>query len=289
MGVLSSERSVVLAPAHRRSGSLHRLAVIGSDTTNSILENSCLKTQPFPRCLATVTWEEKKSRRFSPRTLSSPGVVFFIHTILLHFRPTSARCVFCPTARKLNWRSMVLDFHCNKWIAGGDPTKVSGALCIGDVALMAAALKTYYLLLVCVRKKQNKERSCLEWPAAGSCGVTKRAFYIMLGRHFPASAATSVRQYILICRAVRVHCTHTASKRYTHERLLLQGLILCWVILRLLKIFTFLSRQNEAFKCVYYSGRLRALHAYMCVCVCVQFKGLASTSLPHISCCIQCS
>lgn len=57
----------------------------------------------------------------------------------------------------------MLDFHCNKWIAGGDPTKVSGSLCIGDVALMAAALKMYYLLLVCVRKKkQNKERSCLE-------------------------------------------------------------------------------------------------------------------------------
>lgn len=48
----------------------------------------------------------------------------------------------------------MLDFHCNKWIAGGDPAKVSGALCIADVALMAAALKKmYYLLLVYVRKK----------------------------------------------------------------------------------------------------------------------------------------
>lgn len=76
---------------------------------------------------------------------------FFIHTILLHFRPTSARCVFCPTARKLNWRSMVLDFHCNKWIAGGDPAKVSGALCIADVALMAAALKKNVLFIVGLR------------------------------------------------------------------------------------------------------------------------------------------
>lgn len=41
----------------------------------------------------------------------------------------------------------MLDFHCNKWIAGGDPTKVSGALCIGDVALMAAALKTVLFIV----------------------------------------------------------------------------------------------------------------------------------------------
>lgn len=62
---------------------------------------------------------------------------------------------------------MVLDFHCNKWIAGGDPTKVSGALCIGDVALVAAALKMYYLLLVCVHKNKTKQRTLM-------FGVTSR-------------------------------------------------------------------------------------------------------------------
>lgn len=52
---------------------------------------------------------------------------------------------------------MVLDFHCNKWIAGGDPTKVSGALCIGDVALMAAALKCIiYCWFACVKKTKQR-------------------------------------------------------------------------------------------------------------------------------------
>lgn len=70
----------------------------------------------------------------------------------------------------------MLDFHCNKWIAGGDPTKVSGALCIGDVALMAAALKMYYLLLVCVRKKtKNKTKNAHVWSDQPQGAVESRS------------------------------------------------------------------------------------------------------------------
>lgn len=121
----------------QRSGSLHSRSLIGSHSANSILENSCLKTQPFlvvvRRYLEIKT--NKNTARHSTHTYSARkgGVLYYFFTppqqqAPRRFLSDSACCVFVRPPGKLNWGSMVLNFHCNKWIRGGDPTKVSGGL-----------------------------------------------------------------------------------------------------------------------------------------------------------------
>lgn len=133
VSVWSSECGVALAPAHRG---------VGASTAWLWLAQTRLT--PFWK---TAVWRHNLflvvRRRYPEKTLRLFFLVFptqrlFFTTRLLsvyfsHTQPASfssaqfgVAAFFCPTARKLNWGSMVLNFHCNKWITGGDPTKVSG-------------------------------------------------------------------------------------------------------------------------------------------------------------------
>lgn len=126
MSVWCSGCSVLLAPAHRG---------VGASTGSLWLAQTRLT--PFWK---TAVWRHNLFfflvvfRRYPDR--KHPG---FKDTLSHSLFPTttsphppasvSARfgvLRFCPTARKLTRGSMVLNFHCNKWITGGDPTKVSG-------------------------------------------------------------------------------------------------------------------------------------------------------------------
>lgn len=84
----------VVGSSPQRSGSLHRLALIGSGTANSILENSCLKTQPFFSSLFSegiLTENTQALKTLYPTVYSPPPP---LHTRLLQFLPGSACCVF---------------------------------------------------------------------------------------------------------------------------------------------------------------------------------------------------
>lgn len=165
----------------QRSGSLHWLALIGSDTANSILEKTAVwrhnlffslsffsffslllslfyffLSPSLSSCFPTVILRERERERggnihhscvvseepFSLHThtpaVSTLGALFFL---LLFF------CFWvCSCARKLNQEaSMVLNFHCNKWITGGDPTKVSGGYFIFYFIFFARDEDGYFL------------------------------------------------------------------------------------------------------------------------------------------------
>lgn len=93
----------------QRSGSLHSLALIGSHSANSILENSCLKTQPFSRCCPAVSRDKNRQKKTTKKqntarvlthTSSAGGSLFLPPQQPASVSVRFGVLRFCPTARK---------------------------------------------------------------------------------------------------------------------------------------------------------------------------------------------
>lgn len=178
----------VVGSSPQRSGSLHRLALIGSDTANSILENSCLKTQPFFFLVVFRRYPDRKHPGFKD-TLSHS---LFPTTTSPH-PPASVSARFgvlrfCPTARKLTRGSMVLNFHCNKWITGGDPTKVSGGFFLLLLLRLRREKRLFFFSSVGFTCLKMALIVCSEdlWSHEAKVGFF--FFYVVLTRHFSSQA-----------------------------------------------------------------------------------------------------
>lgn len=107
----------------QRSGSLRRRALIGSAAANSILEQQLFEDVTSSRCFAAGIPGKRKKR---PRVRRLPAAAFTDACSGSSSGRPAAPPVRLPA--NLSGGFMVLDSHCNKWIRGGDPTKVSGAL-----------------------------------------------------------------------------------------------------------------------------------------------------------------
>lgn len=153
---------MVFSP-QRRSGSLHSQPVIGSDTANSILENSCLKTQPFfslslslPLSLFPTGILREKNTQASE--------AFFLFFLLFHpqqpacFSAAFSAALFVRLPGNLTGGSMVLNFHCNKWITGGDPTKVSECLFVLNMFLLTESMRILRIACCCLILKSRSKR-----------------------------------------------------------------------------------------------------------------------------------
>lgn len=148
---------------------------------------------------------------------------------------------------------MVLNFHCNKWIRGGDPTKVSGGL--------------FYKK----KTKQKKRRFCFEciylekkkmvWSDKPQAAAESRSdvLYMIFNEAFFQPAHRLTFDNTSLCaEPLRVQLYTRASV----QRLKLTSgcQLMCNYIMNCNGIHIFFCLPRVAFKCV---------HNASCLCVCV--------------------
>lgn len=125
---------MVLAPAHRGVGASTGSFSLAHTRLTPFWKNSCWKEDTtFPRCSPTAASQRIKKKKI---LYTFTCVVLIVHP-LASGSAQFGLLRFCPSARKLSSGSMVLIFHCNKWITGGDQIKVSGALFFAHITGMS--------------------------------------------------------------------------------------------------------------------------------------------------------